>query len=142
MHDLPSGARIGWVLLAFALSACVASARPSADAPRSPDPAREPERPLATAAERPTCPADPDGDADGISDRCDACPFEPGMIWDDYPSIDGCATSTFHSLTREPEGGDPARGAAARAAKERAQREASPCGRLPGARTPPPPLCP
>jgi hypothetical protein len=50
------------------------------------------------------CPADHDRDADGIPDRCDTCPFEPGMVWDDFPSIDGCPTGVFHSLVREPEG--------------------------------------
>lgn len=47
---------------------------------------------------------EPDGDGDGIPDRCDACPGERGALWDDFPSIDGCATGTFHSLVRESEG--------------------------------------
>lgn len=48
--------------------------------------------------------ADPDTDGDGIPDRCDACPREPGMAWDSFPVIDGCSTADFHRLAREPQG--------------------------------------
>ena len=48
--------------------------------------------------------ADPDTDGDGIPDRCDACPRQPGMSWDGFPVIDGCSTGEFHSLVREPQG--------------------------------------
>lgn len=46
--------------------------------------------------------SEPDADRDGIPDRCDACPNEPGMLWDDYPVIDGCNTGAFHGLVRVP----------------------------------------
>ncbi|MDI3288771.1 hypothetical protein [Polyangium sp. 15x6] len=89
-----------------------------------------PEPPAKNAPQ--VCPTEPDGDADGIPDRCDACPVEPGMIWDDYPGIDGCPTAVFHSLVRGPE--DATRAAA--------KRKPSPCGRMPGTRILPPPACP
>jgi hypothetical protein len=64
-------------------------------APPPTTPAGQP--PLPTGGE------EPDRDGDRIPDRCDACPLEPGPLWDDYPVIDGCPSAALHSLVREPE---------------------------------------
>jgi hypothetical protein len=63
-----------------------------------------PASPPLPATSSPAPPADPDTDADGIPDRCDACPLAGGQLWDGYPILDGCSTGPFHALVREPEG--------------------------------------
>jgi hypothetical protein len=119
-------ATIQAALLALALAACGAGS----PLPEETPPAAAP--PLAPSEAAPRgCPDDPDRDHDGVPDRCDACPMEPGMLWDDFPIVDGCSSGPFHHIVRDVE------------ARERALGKPSPCGRMPGSpRSLPPPPCP
>lgn len=91
----------GFLLCGSLLLGCRA-AEPERPQPTTSTSAAPTAAPLSSAAVSEQPAAEPDADEDGIPDRCDACPNEPGVLWNELPVIDGCNTGSFHNLTRVP----------------------------------------